>query len=68
MKKKLDILEVLSGTGIRSIRYMKEISSLNKLIANDIDPTAVDLIKKNFVFNDLSEEQYKSNFLYINIF
>ena len=50
MKKKLDILEVLSGTGIRSIRYMKEISSLNKLIANDIDPTAVDLIKKNFVF------------------
>lgn len=40
------VLEALSATGLRSIRYAKEIPSV-RIIANDLDPKAVDLIKKN---------------------
>lgn len=36
----ISILEALAATGLRSVRYMKEIDSLNLIVANDIDPTA----------------------------
>jgi tRNA (guanine26-N2/guanine27-N2)-dimethyltransferase len=49
--KGLNVLEALSATGLRSVRYVKEIPSICKLVANDIDPTATDLMKKNFEFN-----------------
>lgn len=40
-------MEALSATGLRSIRYAKEIPNVNLIIANDLDPEAVELIKKN---------------------
>ena len=46
------VLEALAATGLRSVRYIKEIPSISTLVANDIDPTATDLMKKNFEFND----------------
>jgi len=46
------VLEALSATGLRSIRYLKEISNIKHLTANDIDPTATELMTKNFKFND----------------
>lgn len=49
--KGLNVLEALSATGLRSVRYIKEIPNINKLVSNDIDPTATDLMKKNFEFN-----------------
>jgi len=48
----IQILEALAATGLRSVRYLKEIPSLKKLIANDIDKAATDLMKANFDFND----------------
>ena len=51
------MLEALSATGLRSVRYIKEIPTINKLVANDIDPTATDLMKKNFEFNDCPTEK-----------
>jgi tRNA (guanine26-N2/guanine27-N2)-dimethyltransferase len=45
------LFEALAATGLRSVRYMKEIPSITKLVANDIDSTATDLMKKNFEFN-----------------
>lgn len=36
----ISILEALSATGLRSVRYLKEIDSINQLVANDIDPYA----------------------------
>lgn len=47
----ISILEALSATGLRSVRYMKEIEALTTLVANDIDPTATELMQKNFDFN-----------------
>ena len=47
------MLEALAATGLRSVRYMKEIPSINKLVANDIDSTATTLMQKNFEFNQI---------------
>jgi len=42
------------------VRYSKEIEALRTLVANDIDPTATELMKKNFEFNSVPEDLYKS--------
>lgn len=38
---------------MRSIRYIKEIEEIDHIVANDIDRDAVELIKKNALFNDI---------------
>lgn len=55
----LDILEALAATGLRSVRYLKEIPSIKTLIANDIDPTATELMTNNFKFNECPKDKYK---------
>ena len=44
---KIRLLEALSATGLRSIRYYNEILHLDEIIVNDIDKEAVNTIKKN---------------------
>lgn len=39
---------------------MKEIDTITNLLANDIDPTATDLMKKNFDFNGIDNKIYNS--------
>lgn len=51
---KLRILEALSATGLRSIRYWKEIDGLETILANDCLDAAVATIKQNVEFNDIS--------------
>ena len=58
----INVLEALAATGLRSVRYMKEIPLIKKLVANDIDKTATDLMTKNFEFNDCSTQKYKGKF------
>ena len=43
----VNILEALSATGLRSVRYLLEIDGIKKLHANDLDPKAVELMTKN---------------------
>ncbi|XP_045450277.1 probable tRNA (guanine(26)-N(2))-dimethyltransferase [Melitaea cinxia] len=45
------ILEALSATGLRSIRYAKEIPNVTKIVANDLSEQAVETIKENVVHN-----------------
>lgn len=52
-KEGVQILEALAATGLRSVRYMLEIDGIKKLIANDLDPKAVELMKQNFEFNEV---------------
>ncbi|CAH0725099.1 unnamed protein product, partial [Brenthis ino] len=49
------ILEALSATGLRSIRYAKEVPSITKIIANDISEEAVETIKSNIVHNGVED-------------
>lgn len=47
----LRILEALSATGLRSIRYAKEIAGIKEIIANDISIKAVESINANIKEN-----------------
>ena len=47
------ILEALSATGLRSIRYAKEISGVKEIIANDLSKRAVDSIQSNVKANEV---------------
>lgn len=40
----LEILDAFAGTGIRAIRFLKEIEDVSKVIINDNDSLAVKLI------------------------
>ncbi|RKP36599.1 N2,N2-dimethylguanosine tRNA methyltransferase [Dimargaris cristalligena] len=47
------ILEALSATGLRSVRYALEIPHVKRIVANDLEPDAVKSIRRNLVYNGL---------------
>ncbi|EAU88621.2 tRNA (guanine-N2-)-methyltransferase [Coprinopsis cinerea okayama7 len=49
------LLEALSATGLRSIRYAKEIPLLKQVIANDLSPAAVEAMHRNVKYNGLAD-------------
>jgi tRNA(guanine-26,N2-N2) methyltransferase len=49
----ITILEALSATGLRALRYWKEITGVKYIIANDLDKDAVQCIERNCAFNDV---------------
>ncbi|KAF5365606.1 hypothetical protein D9758_003320 [Tetrapyrgos nigripes] len=53
---KIVILEALSATGLRSIRYAKEIPLVKYVIANDLSPAATTAIRRNVHFNGLGPD------------
>ncbi|AEY98896.1 FAGR075Wp [Eremothecium gossypii FDAG1] len=50
----IKVLEALSATGLRAIRYAHEIPHVKNIVANDLLPEAVDSIRRNIDYNDLS--------------
>lgn len=46
-----NILEALSATGLRSIRYAREIPLLKRVVANDLSSSAVKAMKRNVALN-----------------
>jgi len=54
-KHPVSILEAMAASGIRSIRYAKEISGVQNIIANDFSQSAVDSIKRNSEHNKATE-------------
>ena len=57
----IQILEALSATGLRSIRYMKEIPGVQSILVNDIDEAAAKAIDRNIAFNDIDAKRCKAN-------
>lgn len=49
--KGITILEALSATGLRSIRYAKEVEGVQRIVANDISAKAVESIRQNVLHN-----------------
>jgi len=41
----------LAASGLRSIRYAKEIGNVKKILSNDMSDEAVDSIKRNVKYN-----------------
>jgi tRNA (guanine26-N2/guanine27-N2)-dimethyltransferase len=59
----LYICEALGATGLRSVRYVNECKDLKKLVTNDIDPVATELMRKNMEFNKCDPSKYHSKYL-----
>lgn len=52
----ITILEALSATGLRAIRYGHEIPLLKQVVANDLLPEAVKSIDRNIEYNNLKDK------------
>jgi len=57
------ILDALAASGLRSIRYLKEIPHVSKVIVNDMDEAAVELAKKNMEMNGVNND----NRIHVNL-
>ncbi|XP_037958722.1 probable tRNA (guanine(26)-N(2))-dimethyltransferase [Teleopsis dalmanni] len=55
------ILEALSATGLRSIRYAKEIAGVREILANDLSKQAVESIKANVRHNGVEHLVYPNH-------
>lgn len=51
----MKILEALSATGLRSIRYAKEVDNVEQIIANDLSKEAVEMIGRNVKNNNVED-------------
>jgi len=51
---KMDVCDALSGTGMKGLRYAREVKGIGKVTLNDRNPSAVRMIKKNIKNNKLS--------------
>lgn len=49
----LRVLEALAASGLRSIRFAKEVPGLHSVVANDFSSKAVELITQNIQLNDI---------------
>ncbi|KAL8171512.1 hypothetical protein V2J09_023316 [Rumex salicifolius] len=45
------VLEALSASGLRALRYAREVEGLDKVVALDNDPEAVEACRRNIKFN-----------------
>ncbi|KAG8816924.1 RNA methyltransferase tRNA(m5U54)methyltransferase [Serendipita sp. 399] len=54
------ILEALSATGLRSIRYAKEIPQVNYVLANDLSEAACEAMRRNADINGLGSSDAAS--------
>ncbi|CAL9735115.1 tRNA (guanine(26)-N(2))-dimethyltransferase, mitochondrial [Monosporozyma servazzii] len=51
----IKILEALSATGLRAIRYAHEIPHVKQIVANDLLPAAVESIDRNIQYNNVGD-------------
>lgn len=57
--KNIKILETMSASGIRGIRYLKELGKNAKVFFNDIDKKSTEEIRRNISLNNLSNEDFE---------
>ncbi|KAJ2489084.1 RNA methyltransferase tRNA(m5U54)methyltransferase [Coemansia sp. RSA 2050] len=58
---KFTILEALAASGLRSVRYAKEIEDIDFILTNDLLADAVESIKRNAHFNGISQKLVRAN-------
>ncbi|XP_078693073.1 tRNA (guanine(26)-N(2))-dimethyltransferase-like [Branchiostoma floridae x Branchiostoma belcheri] len=51
----LTVLEALSATGLRAIRFAKEVPGIREIVANDLSREAVSSIQKNITHNGVDD-------------
>ncbi len=58
-KQDLVMVDSMAASGISSIRLLKECNNIRKIYINDINPMAVELIKKNIKLNNLDKKSFQ---------
>ncbi|MHA1490803.1 MAG: tRNA (guanine(10)-N(2))-dimethyltransferase [Promethearchaeota archaeon] len=58
-KQDLVIVDSMAASGISSIRLLKECNNIRKIYINDINPLAVELIKKSIKLNKLNKKSFQ---------
>ena len=58
-QRKISILEALSASGLRAVRYALEIPSVSTVYANDMSPSAIEAIHRNIAHNNLPSNLVK---------
>jgi tRNA (guanine26-N2/guanine27-N2)-dimethyltransferase len=56
-QNKLIIVDSMAGSGVSSIRMLKECKNIARIYINDINPEAINLTKKNMSLNNLKDEE-----------
>ncbi|KAF7683825.1 tRNA (guanine(26)-N(2))-dimethyltransferase [Astathelohania contejeani] len=56
--KEPKIFEAMSATGLRGIRYKKELINDAKIYLNDLDSESIKLIEKNIILNELNPTDF----------
>lgn len=57
----LYILEALAASGLRSIRYFNEIPNIRRIIINDIADAAVESMKRQLAYNNITSSRVVPN-------
>lgn len=57
----IKVLDALAASGLRSIRYLKEIPLVQHVTINDLSVDATDLARKNIVLNKIDESRVTVN-------
>lgn len=52
-EKGIRVLEGLAASGLRSIRYAKEVGGINEIVANDISRRAIECMENNLKRNEV---------------
>lgn len=55
-KEKITVCDALSATGVRGLRYAKEVAGIKKVVLNDKNPMAIKLVRKNIKENKLGKK------------
>ncbi|MFX1411040.1 MAG: tRNA (guanine(10)-N(2))-dimethyltransferase [Promethearchaeota archaeon] len=55
----LILVDSMAGSGVSSIRIMKECKNIKKIYINDINPIAINLIRKNINLNKLNQSKFQ---------
>ncbi|MBN2101764.1 MAG: tRNA (guanine(10)-N(2))-dimethyltransferase [Candidatus Aenigmarchaeota archaeon] len=62
-RKKADhdlvVCDPMAASGVRGIRLLKEVNGIEKVVFNDANPEAVELIKNNLELNKIPKEKYE---------
>jgi len=56
----MSIFEALAASGLRSLRYWREVPGIRSIVINDLDPVAIDMARQNVVRNNLGDDLVKN--------
>jgi tRNA (guanine26-N2/guanine27-N2)-dimethyltransferase len=56
-EKSLSAVDLMAGSGIRTLRMLKECPAIGKIIANDMSATALETLKRNLSANHMQDDK-----------